>query len=177
MDRTSTAPYPYQRPYMDNLEPAVREFGFPHWSTYMSFPAIDDGTDTSWVRLEIILAGVTALAQQHGWNASFGLPARLEFTWDNASDRRGVLIYDSRGQLIVHVVHALLGYSGSGPALSEQILSALGAQELFAPMNQAARDRAYVLVASRQPHGTIQGVDTAIPGMDVEQTWTWWRAR
>ena len=74
-------------------------------------------------------------------------------------------------------VVALLGYGGSGPYLSEQILTLLGvSQEMFEEIQRATWDRPYLIILSRQKREVIEGVDTAYPTLQVEDEWRWWPA-
>lgn len=64
--------------------------------------------------------------------------ARVEFIWDDVRGKRGAILVDTVGNVMLHVVDALLGYNGSGPRLSEAILARLGAnKELFEHLNEA----------------------------------------
>lgn len=175
----SNAPYPYRLPSVDRLEPQRPLHDYALWQDYRSLPAISSPTDRSWLICKVLLTGVVVLAG-HEDPDSFGLPARLEFFRNDARYERGVVIFDNQGRMIVHVVHALLGYGGSGPYLSEQILGFLGVpEETFHEIQQAVwqSDR-YMVVVSRQQHGVIEGVDAAFFISNVEaEEWTWWRAR
>lgn len=50
--------------------------------------------------------------------------ARIEFIRDEP--KRGAILMDTRGRVLVHVVNALLGYVGNGPMLSEMIFDTVG---------------------------------------------------
>ncbi len=178
MVATSTAPYPYHAPLLAKHKPVVPEFGSPKWESHKSFPAIDTTTDQAWNQVKVILAGVIALAKDKPYAGSddYGQPARIELLWDRGNkDLRGLVVFDNQGRLIVHVVNALLGYGGSGPYLTEQILTFLGvSQQMFGELQQASWDRPYLLILSRQKHEVYEGVDSAYPTLDVESEWTWW---
>ncbi len=66
----------------------------------------------------------------------------MEFFWDPQYDSRGVTFFDDQGRLIVHVLHALLGYGGSGPMFSKQIMLHLGvSEEMFQDIQSALWDQ------------------------------------
>ena len=180
MVATSTAPYPYRRPLLAQYKLEIPEFGSPKWENANSFPAIDDATDTAWQQAKIILAGVIALANEKPFAGSsgFSLPARVELIWSRGNpELRGLVVFDTQGRLIVHVENALLGYNGSGPSLSQQILSFLDVSpETFEEIQASAWNRPYLIVLSRQRHEAHKGIDVAYPTLDVEPEWTWWDA-
>lgn len=182
MATTSTAPFPYKSAITDRLE-AERNYsnGCMEYSHGRSLPPIDDETFGTWRMLEPLLAGIQVLAHEKGFDAAYSTIARLEFFWsvEDDDEYRGVAIFDSRGQLVVHVLHALLGYGGSGPTLSRQIMGLLGVSiEMLDDIQRAVwNQRPYKIVVSREKHDTIEGVDTPYPTLDVEPQWEWWRVR
>ena len=176
----SIAPFPYKMPYIDSIQPGYfSDVGYSCYWSGRALRPIDSDTHSAWPLLDIILTGIDQIAERDGWSAIFSTIARLEFVWDEDQSLRGVAIFDSRGQLVVHVVHALLGYSGNGPTLSEQITTHLGVSpQMFEEIQCAVwNQRPYKVIVSRRKHGMIQGVDTDYPTLEVEPTWTWWRAR
>jgi hypothetical protein len=53
---------------------------------------------------------------------------------------RGVFLLDANGTVIVHITNALIGYDGSGPALSRRILELFGfSQQAFHNINDTVR--------------------------------------
>lgn len=175
MGATFTEPYPYKNPLVDRLEPQNDTLaGYPLWQHSLSLKAITGVTHEAWNQFQtvanIIESGMTP----------FGPIARLEFFWDHTEDTRGVAIFDSSSNLVTHVVHALLGYEGSGPGLSEKIMERVGVpSEVFRAVQQSTwNSRPYMVVVSRQKHETIRGVDTpTYPTNEVGLNWSWWRAR
>jgi hypothetical protein len=101
----------------------------------------------------------------------------MEFFWDLDADTRGVAFYDDRGRLIVHVLHSLLGYGGSGPMFSKQIMLHLGvSEEMFQAIQAALWDqRPYKVVLSRERHDAFDGVEVVQSGSGITSEWDWWR--
>lgn len=176
---STTAPYPYDKPLLAKTAYVVHDHQFT-WQHLGTFPAITGPTDAAWRQIEIILTGVIELARHKTYEISttYSTPARVELLWSRDNrDFRGLVIFDSMGRLIVHVTNALLGYGGSGPYLSEQILTLLGvSQEMFEEIQRATWDRPYLIILSRQKREVIEGVDTAYPTLQVEDEWQWWPA-
>lgn len=154
--------------------------GYPLWQDDASMPALTQSTHVVWQQLEPILVRIDEARESEQFTASppFSLPARLELIWDrHHSHRQGLVMFDSQGQLIVHVVHALLGYDGSGPQLSKQILTHLGVGEaMFEQIQHEVRDRPYLVVLSRQKRRFDQGITTTYPTHEVEGEWEYWDA-
>lgn len=182
MSNTSTAPFPYKNAYIDQLEATSDSYsGLMEFRGGKSLPSIKSDTYEAWRLLEPLLAGIQMVARDKGPEATYGTVARLEFVWDASGDEefRGVAIFDVNGRLVVHAQHALLGYSGSGPLLSLQIMKQLGiTEEMYDDIQRSVWDqRPYTVVISREKHDVIDGVDTAYPTLDVESQWNWWRVR
>ncbi len=182
MATTSTAPFPYKNAYTDRLQSRTDSYdGMAEYLQGHSLSPITSDTYDAWRMLEHILKGIEVVARDKGYEATYHTVARLEFFWDETGDQeqRGVAIFDTRGKLIVHALHALLGYSGSGPQLSQQIMMLLGISEhQFNEIQESVRNqRPYLVVVSREKHDVIDGVNTAYPTLDVESTWEWWRVR
>ncbi len=176
---STTAPYPYDKPLLAKTPYVVHDHQFT-WQHLGTFPAITGPTDAAWKQIEIILTGIIELARHKSYEilTTYSTPARVELLWSRDNrDFRGLVIFDSMGRLIVHVTNALLGYGGSGPYLSEQILTLLGvSNEMFEEIQQATWDRPYLIILSRQKREVIEGVDTAYPTLQVEDEWRWWPA-
>lgn len=63
--------------------------------------------------------------------------ARLEFVWDGR--KKGVIAVGTRDNVLVHITEAILGYEGSGPSLSKDILHFFGvSDEVFEMIQDAA---------------------------------------
>lgn len=144
-----------------------------------SLPPIVADAKGSWQLMEHILAGINALSGRQDFSSTYGVPARLEFIWNEQTAERGVVIFDGQGNLIVHALNALLGYTGAEPDFSANILTALGVpDEMLKEIQVAALDAIpYVIVVSREKRENINGVETALRTREVEPAWTWWIAR
>lgn len=176
---STTAPYPYSHPLLAKFTPEEISHQIV-WQPHGSLPAITGPTDAAWNQIEIILTGIAELARHKTYAGSTGYstPARVELLWSRDNrDFRGLVIFDSQGRLIVHVTNALLGYGGSGPYLSEQILMLLGiSKEMFEEIQVSVWDKPYVVILTRQKHEVYGGVDAAYPTLEVENEWRWWLA-
>jgi len=77
--------------------------------------------------------------------------ARIEFIRNELELKRGAILMDAHGRILVHVVNALLGYVGRGPALSEMICDAVGIPtEIFeAIQNEAFGIKPYAIALWR----------------------------
>jgi len=174
MMTTSTAPFPYRDPYILNLEPHHSGLQTPLFFTERSLPPAVDFTFVVERQLEIRLTSIPSEIERHGWNAQFSLPARFEFVVTN--DAEGMLLFDSLGHLIVHAPTAKLGYDGSGPSLSKNVMRILGVtEETINEIQAETRGKSkYVVIVSREKHVAQDGLEVAIRGHDVLDTWTWW---
>ena len=176
---TSTALYHYTKPRIDMLEPRKLEDGsYPLWEDDVSMRALTQDTYVAWRQLEPILARITGVlgTDQFTDSPPFSLPARIELirTQDH-SNLQGLVLFDSQGQLIVHVVHALLGYEGSGTKISEQILGYLGVSEaMFREIQQNVQNRPYLIILSRQKHELHEDVRVSNLTPEVEEEWRYW---
>lgn len=177
---TSTAPFPHTSAYTDRRTPEMGyRSGHLEYQDGRSLRPMDGHTETIWRTLRLILMGIMEDARSRDWNADYSTPARMEFFWDPKAEQRGVVIFDSQGRMIVHVLHALLGYGGSGPGLSENIMKTLGVtEEMIKDIQESVwSEQPYKLIVSRQLHEIIEGVNAAYPTLDVEPEWSWWRVR
>ena len=165
MTDTSTAPYSSLA-----REIAPRVIGsVEHLEEYRSFAAIDAETHTAWRLVRTILIGTiehNKALRRAGLGLGFqdfGRPTRVEAFMGTSSFRtRGIAIFDEKGDLIVHVVNALLGYDGNGPDLSWHILNLLGiSDEMFSDIQ----------AATSQQRGTTPY--TIIILYDDATGWTW----
>lgn len=85
--------------------------------------------------------------------------ARIEFVYRTHYDKgltlQGAILFDRQGQAILHFGHALLGYEGSGPSHSRDILRLLGLPAgIFGDINNeiardVGRDKKYVVVVQK----------------------------
>lgn len=177
MNATATAPFPYDSVYTDTLMRLLPAGEEPIYQTVTSLPALTDSDFLVWRALEPALDKIRGDVERNKWNAPLALPARLEFFWND--EFTGVVIFDSRGRLIVHSPVALLGYDGSGPGLSKKILLSLGvSQEMFDEIQaEIWNRRPYAVVVSREKRTEENGIKVAQRTLDVESEWTWWRAR
>lgn len=105
--------------------------------------------------------------------------ARLEFIWDRHTGRRGVVMYDTDGSPVIHVANALLGYSGAGPALSGQIMEALGVlPEVFEMINSSVTNQDYIVVLSREkwsPTVSIRHRKAVTLPTEMDGAWSYFR--
>lgn len=110
--------------------------GFRRIDTKLGF--IDSDTDTAELHVKLLLRGIAATAKAEDY---FSWPPvhpvdRIEiFSDDYTEDARyrlkdrGIVLFDVSGRPLVHVCHALIGYGGSGPSLTEAIFQELGVDE------------------------------------------------
>lgn len=102
---------------------------------------IDADTDSSELHVKLLLRGITAIVNDQGYTpwSEVQPVGRIEIFGDEYTDGaqnrlqdRGLVLFDTNGQPLVHVCNALIGYSGSGPSLTEAIFAELGVdQEMF----------------------------------------------
>ncbi len=156
MANNSTEPFQRRIPLLADIVPeAPSEYGPLLWQTEDSLPAIVDDTDTAWSKL-----GPTLYDIVHEESTAFGFeaPTRVELVWDRDprpallgdQDIRGLALFDSNGRLFVHVVHALVGYDGSGPTLSRDILRLIGVPySVFNEIQAATAHRSYAIILER----------------------------
>ena len=179
MASTSPAPFPYRDARSTHLHVRQMHEGignFPYFEEEGSLPVIDADTYSAWRRLELLFPDANTVEPGH----PFGIPARMEFFWDPNFDSRGVAFFDDKGHLIIHVLHALLGYGGSGPMSSKQIMLHLGvSEEMFQDIQSALWDqRPYKVVLSRERHDILdEDVEFVAPGAGILSDWEWWRVR
>lgn len=184
-------PYSYRSPLVNRITPMREVYNSVVFESLGSLPVIHGSTDRSWREAKIVLCGVMTLAEQG--EGAFGIPARVELFHDASRWERGVAIFDDGGELIVHIMNAVITRSGlqdwypqlpryvaynSTTQLTYQVLRYLGISgEVFDEIRSAVeRDNTYMVVVSRQRHETINGVEVASAGA-VEPEWEWWRIR
>ena len=191
----------FRRPYILRLEDMGADDYQVHYRTAMR--TFDSWTQQDWAALEPILAGIDSLYYEWSQdeplkqNSTFGRIARAEFFWVMRSEQKacqGVVLFDNYRRAILHATNALLGYGGSGPDLSRQILMAIGVSEdMFDEVNASVEPREYDnVVFSRESTGVMIGNSMLVggepcsdlhrtgdiitnPGDPVSNTWTWWR--
>ncbi|MCA9313305.1 hypothetical protein KDA08_03210 [Candidatus Saccharibacteria bacterium] len=164
---------PYRDANIDRRKPYEHEGYLVYHATLGSFP---QATDVAWNIVKHILAGIDALADpENMFKSDIGQLVRAEFFWNEGlPQHRGVVLYDNKGHAVMHVIHALLGYGGAGPMLSQLILEALGVPiGMFNKANESAASRNYVLVFSREQvsNGTV------VPYGTPREVWDSWRVR
>lgn len=171
-------PHDYASPRIDKIKSTPGCGKHPLWHPPGSLPAITSSHTEAWRELEILLTGIITLSKRN-YSPAYGLPARLEFVRDETN--KGVVIFDSHGRLIVHVVHASLGELGPGPELSWKLMTFLGvSHEMAHDIVEAIEHRPmmpYLVVLSREAHTTVGGVKTAAISPDVKADWDWWPVR
>ena len=176
---TIIPPYPsISLPVIDRLSHEDDEFGNRTYTTKLD--EFEQSTDAIWRRVRLILAGIESMAKQlNPPYFELGIVARAEFFRGRNRDReyrRGVVLFDTSGVAIMHIKHALLGYGGAGPGLSERIMRALGVpDEMFNQANWSVAHTDYVLIFSRELLSTSDGVETRASTHEVG-AWRYWRA-
>lgn len=164
-------------PYRDariNRSVPSQHGGYPVYHSALG--AFDQSTDVAWRIIKHILAGIEFLFNpENQYTNDLAQIVRAEFFWSrNANGRRGVVLYDNQGRAVMHVIHALLGYGGSGPQLTWHILETLGvSQEMFNEANMSVVNEEYVLVFSREEVSN----DIVVLYGTPRDTWEWWRAQ
>lgn len=160
---------------VDRLQPERRE-GYLRYHTELG----DDSrhTQATATLLTYLLAGIESKATNYD---AVGPIARVELFWNRERGGyegwRGAVLFDNKGKAIFHAVHALLGYGGAGPALSEHILRCLDVPEaLFQEANSAVHNQDYLVVFSREQRIIIDGVESSLP-FGEPGAWEWWRVR
>lgn len=193
----------FRQPYIRTLE----DYGDEYQARFRTeMGTIGSWTQQDWAVIESILAGIEALYYE--WSdeqpgrpsSSFGRVARVEFIskFYPENPRRsfqGAVLFDNYQRPLFHATNALLGYGGSGPMLSRDILMAIGVpEEMFEEVNQAVEPHQYDnVIFSRETIGVMIGHSAVIggvlysdihrtgdiitnPGDPVSDTWTWWLA-
>ena len=98
---------------------------------------------------------------------------RIELLYDGAQ-RRGMVLYDAYGKLVLHVLVARLGYPGTASGPVESILRHLGvSREMFVQMNTRVWGRSYALVVSRQVRTFVEGAEVAWCNGRYVSQWEW----
>ena len=168
---------PYGEPRLKQL--TVKHVDQP-WTTYqvsLEVIAGDAADPRTGDRAVAMLSGIEEMHQQPDNPIDSGRIARAEFIRNEMLGRRGVVFYDNRGVPLIHVVHALLGYDGSGPDLSRRLLETLGVSELeFDEVNREVGGQDYVVIFSREQHEERGWVDLPTPWADVRDEWEHWHA-
>lgn len=155
-----------------------RSWANPFYKT--QFPAFTGSTDLDEPLVRIVLAGMDALAVKDDSSCWTIRPRidRIELVWsqkdDARNERRGAILY-ADGTPMVYVMHALAGYGGSGPWLTESIFKQLGIAELFEEINTAVPHQNYHVVVSREATGVIEDTVVALPWTEPLPEWRWWR--
>lgn len=180
MATTRSAPFPYYNARIDRLtEISERGDGirFPYYEADDSLPVIDDDTYSALRRIKVLFPDANSVEPD---SADLGLAARLEFFRDDRIGSRGVAIFNNEGLLIVHVLHALLGYNGSGPDLSRDIMAQLDVpRRMFDEIQNATwQNWPYLVVVSREQTEQLdRHTVVTVPGARLRDDWDWWRVR
>ena len=173
----SHQPRAYRDAVIDALRPTYRTGApWPDYGARLGFFTEDAATAA--FRARTMIMGIKYYTGRNGVNEDYGPVARVEAFWRKGSQHHGLLMFDHTGQLVIQVVHALLGYSGSGSAASELILGELGIPSyLTERAGMEVQNSDYVVVFSRQFHEEVEGIDAVIPYHDVVGRWEYWRVR
>ena len=131
------------------------------------FGTIDYANDDTKRQMDIIVAGVSALAVREQWVHGehylngLGEIARIECLWDDRGPTatgykhlRGMVIFTSGANRTIPLAYyqdALLGYGGTGANFGRHILSACGVpQELIQVVEDELEHHDYQIVLSRE---------------------------
>lgn len=180
----TSAPVSFRQPYTRRME----EMNSHDWSFNPTFHGLKLGTyytatDIDWRAIELLLVGIDATnlrfeTQPEKGYAEIARVARVEFRWTQEGhvEHRGAVLFDANGQPILHAMHALLGYGGSGSGLSRNILQVVGVSEaMFEEVNTSVKSRAYdTVVFSREATAFHEGVEHAARFTPVKDAWSWW---
>lgn len=108
---------------------------------------IDSDTDSSELHVKLLLRGIAETLRIEGHNPWPDIQpiGRIEIICDDHTEAaryrrrdRGIVLFDLNGQPLIHVVNALVGYSGSGPSLTEAIFRELRIDhDIFDEIQQA----------------------------------------
>lgn len=171
-----SAPHHYTESYVNRMIPHIPYKGYVNYETL--FGTFDGAAShLEEVRIKILLAGINTLAPDSALQVYPIVRAEF-FRLGNGLDRRGVILFDSRLKPVLHVQHALLGYQGSGPHLSEVILKTLGGDANFSDVNELVNyDRPYMVIFSREKITEVAGVKAASPFDEPLEQWKWWQAQ
>lgn len=140
---------------------------------------VRSGPDPALQQAEIVLAGAKALADKQYGPESFGLPSRIELVsgMDGEDAAGGLFVFcpydDGIGEhLLLEVSNALLGYHGSGPNLTRQLLTFLDVPKgMIYAINRAVwHVNPYVVVITVRQYVTFSD-HTKAP------IWDWHRVR
>lgn len=167
---------PYFQSITQEMMPEYREVDpFFSYSTHESHQPLKEDTTSAWSFLDQLFPDDHTVAVIDG--LTFDTPARLECFWDDNLRKRGITIFDQQGRLIIHVHSALLGYEGSGPRLSWQLMERLGVpRKLFDELQvEANLSRPYMMIVSREQYEHRDGTHYIAIGTPVQDAWTRWR--
>lgn len=185
----------YRQPYIHSLEAVELStfIGSPWYETVL--PALNRSSHDDWHVLEALLTELDSAGGMILGGVKIGPIARVEFIWkrDKSLEYRGAVLFDNNGEAIIHAMHALLGYVGSGPIFSRQIMTKLGVPvEMFNEINSSVKPYEYdTVVFSREARGVTIGRSTltdghqhtdyrpepvsTYPGAPVSSIWKVWK--
>lgn len=137
----------------------------PVLKTRHSFEPLLYSPEMDWQELQLMFSPHSELMA--GRHAPLGRPTRLEFIWDEGSEKLGVVVLDRALRPIVHCVHALLGGNGPCYTLSSRLMQMLGvSDEMIHEIHAAVwRKRNYIIVVG---HDNAEG---------TRPSWTWEQVR
>lgn len=146
--------------------PSVEEDGRLLLQRPGSFPAISAKPHQALPLAQVIVAGIIETSGQ----TSFSRPTRLELIMREDKDgniARGLVLFDERRRLIVHIVNATVGNGATEAYLSLQTMSLLGIpRKVFTEIqNDTWHKHRYAIVVERS--------DDLETSLDSE--WKWWR--
>lgn len=153
------------------------------------FGTINYATDDTKRQVDIMVAGVTALAIREQWSFGehyvngLGEIARIECLWDERGPEvtgykhlRGMVIFTSGANRTIPLVYyqdALLGYGGAGANFGRHILSTCGVpQELIQVTEDELEHHDYQIVLSREKtYDDDYGAVVAAPHLPPHGRW------
>ena len=129
-------------------------------------------TEVAELHVKLLLRGIAATVKgdddYYSWSAVQPI-GRIEIFCDDHTEGarhrlqdRGIVLFDVHNRPLVHVLHALIGYGGSGPSLTEAILREIGVDESIFDQIQEA-------------HAGIRSTNTPyyVVVQKVDDHWVW----
>jgi hypothetical protein len=161
MDHLTTGPYPYHADLSAGLNSAMAEGGYLRYETKLG--CFDGDTSKDWEQIEECLERLELANLLDGNRVGSGLVTRVELfrNYDQSGRefRRGLVAFNDQCEALFHAVNALIGYNGSGPILTRQILTTIGVPlEMFERANNEARSGSYTVVFSREQTEVYEGI-------------------
>lgn len=164
-----TAPLPYRESYIQTFDEDVtpKEVPLVH---------IAQQAHKCWALVKPILKKSGEPTEATRDAVLTNTPARIECFWNLEKNEHGMFIFDGRGDLIVSVLNAHMGYGGDHSALCANIMQHLGVSlELFRNIQRRSWGEAtYAFVVSRQKTVLDDGSIAAERTHEVRPHWVWW---